>query len=50
LAQSLHNTPEVRPQAVERAQTLMTQAAYPPTEVIQRIANVLARHLTSSTN
>ena len=46
LNQSLANTPEVRPQAVERARRLIADTSYPPQEAINKIANLLAMSLT----
>lgn len=44
---SLAAVPDVRAEAITRAQNLVAQASYPPPEVIKRIANLLAANLAS---
>ncbi len=45
LDQKLHETPEVRPDAVARARSLVEKPEYPPEKTIQRIAILLAAQL-----
>jgi hypothetical protein len=45
LNRSLVNTPDVRPQVVERARRLIEDTSYPPQEAIKKIANLLAMTL-----
>jgi hypothetical protein len=45
LNRSLANTPEVRPQVVERARRLIEDTSYPPQEAINKIASLLAMTL-----
>jgi hypothetical protein len=42
---SLEATPDSRTEVVERAQSLISSGNYPPREVIDRIANLLAANL-----
>ena len=46
LNQALHQTPDNRSGLVERAQMLAADSSYPPLETINRIANLLAVHLS----
>jgi hypothetical protein len=39
------NFPPVRRGQVERARALLADASYPPDELLDRIANLFARHL-----
>ena len=39
------NFPPVRPGQVERARALISEATYPPDELLNCIANLFARHL-----
>lgn len=39
------NFPPVRPGQVERARALIAEATYPPDDLLNRIANLLAGHL-----
>jgi hypothetical protein len=43
----LRGTPDVRPEAVARAQQLIGNPKYPGDETIQRLANLLVSHLDS---
>jgi hypothetical protein len=45
LNQSLKDIPLVRPEKVEQARNLVADVKYPPTEVLDRISNLLALHL-----
>jgi len=45
LNQALRETPEVRPEAVARAQHLIGDVRYPPDETLQSIARLLAIQL-----
>jgi hypothetical protein len=45
LEQSVRNLPVVRPEQVERARSLIADVKYPPQEMLNRIANLLALHL-----
>ncbi|MDX1951817.1 MAG: hypothetical protein SFY81_06510 [Verrucomicrobiota bacterium] len=47
LNESLLATPDIRSEAVTRGKELVSSAAYPPPEAIQRIANLLAMNLSS---
>jgi hypothetical protein len=47
---ALQSTPDVRPEVVSRAEDLVSSSSYPPREVIQRIANLLAANLITETN
>ncbi len=42
LNRALADTPELRPEAVERARELIGDVTYPPPETIKRIASLLA--------
>lgn len=46
LNQALHGTPDNRAAVVERAKALAADPSYPPLETINRIANLLALHLS----
>ena len=48
LEQALTATPEVRSEAVERARNLIADVKYPPKETLNKIANLLAMNLDSS--
>ena len=45
LDSSLKATPDSRPEMVSRAEDLVSSSAYPPPEVIKRIANLLAANM-----
>jgi hypothetical protein len=45
LEQSIRNLPIVRPEQVERARSLIADSKYPPQEMLNRIANLLALHM-----
>jgi hypothetical protein len=45
LRRALEATPESRAAEVARARKLVADPAYPPPEVLKRVAGVLARHL-----
>lgn len=45
LEQSLRDAPQVRPEVVERAKSLVNDVKYPPAEVLDRIATLLAIHV-----
>jgi hypothetical protein len=47
LEQSVRSTPEVRPQAVERARKLIADVRYPGDETIRGIASLLALKLNT---
>lgn len=49
LNSSLQATPDSRPEVVSRAEDLVSSSAYPPREMIQRIANLLAANLIDET-
>ncbi len=40
--QALRAQPDVRPEAVEKAKSLVEDATYPPDETVRRLANLLA--------
>jgi hypothetical protein len=42
---ALEATPDSRPDVVSRAEDLVSSASYPPPEMINRIANLLAANL-----
>jgi len=42
LEQALRDAPKVRPEMVERGRALVSNVAYPPEEVLDRIATLLA--------
>lgn len=46
LEQTLKETPTVRPEAVNRAAALLSDPNYPSDEVMDRVANALARNIT----
>jgi hypothetical protein len=46
LEQTLKEVPTVRPEAVERASALLSDANYPSDEVLNRVATVLAQNIT----
>ena len=48
LNQALQQTPDNRAAIVERAQMLAADPSYPPLETINRIANLLAIHLSKA--
>jgi hypothetical protein len=50
LDRALQAAPDVRPEAVERAQRLIGDVEYPPRETIRRIAVLLAMHLDNEPN
>lgn len=41
-----NHSPAVRPEKVERARVFIADTKYPPDELVERIANLLAMHLT----
>ncbi|MFA6544193.1 MAG: hypothetical protein WCS99_07190 [Limisphaerales bacterium] len=45
---ALASTPEVRPEVVARARELVSKPSYPPREILDRIANLLAIELSRS--
>jgi hypothetical protein len=45
LERSVKNLPLVRPEEVERARALVADVQYPPNEMLDRIANLLALHM-----
>jgi hypothetical protein len=45
LEQTVRNLPMVRPEQVERARSLIADSKYPPQEMLNRIANLLALHM-----
>ena len=49
LDQALKQTPDVRAEAVARARELVGTQAYPPIEMINKIANLLALHIHDET-
>jgi hypothetical protein len=49
LDSALKATPDSRADLVSRAEDLVSSSAYPPREVIQRIANLLAANLIEET-
>ncbi len=46
LESSLKEIPLVRPEKVEHARSLVADVKYPPEETLDRIANLLALHMT----
>lgn len=40
--QALRSQPEARPEAVDKAKSLVEDASYPPDETVRRLANLLA--------
>jgi len=47
LEQSLRNAPQARPEVVDRARSLVSDAKYPPDEVLDRVSSLLASHMKS---
>lgn len=47
LEASLRAIPDVRPEAVDRARTLINDPTYPSQAVLKQISNFLAKNLTS---
>lgn len=47
LEQALRNTADVRPEAVERAKSLVGTPTYPPPETIRKLAHLLAIKITA---
>jgi hypothetical protein len=47
LEQTLRDAPQVRPEAVERARALVADVKYPPEEILDRLAALLAAHIQS---
>ncbi len=45
LSDSLKEIPLVRPEKVERARKLLADVKYPPTDVLDRISNLLALNI-----
>ena len=45
LEQALKDIPLVRPEKVEHARALVADTKYPPEEMLDRIANLLALHM-----
>ncbi len=45
LEKALKETPDVRPDVIDRAKDLVANPNYPPPEVIKRISNLLAIHV-----
>jgi hypothetical protein len=45
LESKLRDIPLVRPQEVDRAQTLVAHVQYPPAEMMKSISNLLALHM-----
>lgn len=45
LDRSLRASPEVRPEAVQRAQQLIQDTGYPSAQVLQRVAGLLVAHI-----
>ncbi len=45
LERALQDTPKLRPEKVERARELVADVKYPPDEMLDRIANLLAIHV-----
>ncbi len=43
LHDALSNTPEVRPEVVARGKQLVTDPSYPPLEIINRLAQMIAQ-------
>ncbi len=48
LEQKLAQVPATRPEQVERARSLIEDVQYPPQEMMNRIASLLALHLKKS--
>lgn len=48
LNDAINSLPSSRVEAVERARNLVADVNYPPRETIQKISNLLAMHLASS--
>lgn len=47
LEQAMHQTPALRPEAVQRARALVSDAEYPPTATIDGIATLLALEINA---
>jgi hypothetical protein len=47
---ALSQAPEVRPEVVARARKVVSEAPYPPTEIIQKISHLLAMHTMAPSN
>ena len=47
LEKSLHDTPDSRPEAVQKARQLINDVQYPPQETIKKISHLLAIKLKS---
>lgn len=45
LEQKLARTPDTRPEEVERARSLISDVQYPPEEMMNRLASLLAMHI-----
>lgn len=50
LRASLDAAPDTRAEVIIRAENLVASSSYPPTEVIKRIANLLAANLLTQEN
>jgi hypothetical protein len=50
LRAALDATPDARAEVVIRAENLVASSSYPPTEIIKRIANLLAANLLTQEN
>ena len=50
LNQALKAAPDTQPENVARAKALVADVHYPPAEIIQRLARLLALHLDSDTD
>jgi len=48
LEQTLKNSPQVRPEAVTRANALVNDPSYPTDEQLNRIAGLLAKNISNS--
>lgn len=47
LNQALANTPDIRADKVARARELVNQSDYPPAEMVKKIGELLAGHLSN---
>ncbi|HEX3624951.1 MAG TPA: hypothetical protein VH280_05920 [Verrucomicrobiae bacterium] len=47
LEETLKETPTVRPEAVNRAAALLADPSYPPDDLMDRVANTLAKNITA---
>lgn len=45
---ALRETPDIRPEVIERAKTLVGDPTYPPQEAIRSLSHLLAMHLPPS--